>query len=79
MLLITLTDDFTELSADDGLPSFRIKVDEKFSTEQAGAFEDFTKFMEDLAISQDTIRFWYQFVMKDIFCLCLPIHWYSIP
>ena len=68
-LLVSLITKLTEVSTDEELQAFRSIVHERFLTEPhvAGAFEDFTHFMEDLAKRQDTIRFWYQFVMKDCF------------
>ena len=66
-MLLSLTTKFTNISADKELEGFRSNVHELFSRELAGAFEEFKHFMEDLVKRQDTIQFWYKFVLKDCF------------
>ena len=64
-LLKKLVSEFSSLTSDTELDTFRDLVDETISTSIL-SLEDFKSFMDNLCEKQDTIRFWYQFISVDI-------------
>ena len=60
-----LISEFSSLTSDTELDTFRDLVDETISRSIL-SLEDFKSFMDNLCEKQDTIRFWYQFISVDI-------------
>ena len=55
---------FTTLTSDDDLDSFRERSKQVFESEVI-SHSGFTSFMESLAQQHDTVKFWYQFITAD--------------
>lgn len=65
-LLTGVISKFSALKSDDMLGEFRDSAEEVF-THSLFCFTGFTDFMKDLSEKQSTIKFWYNFIMKDSF------------
>ena len=65
-LVSDLVIQFTTLTSDDDLDSFRENSKQIFESEVI-SHSGFTSFMENLAQQHDTVKFWYQFITADCF------------
>ena len=66
-LLLNLIHYFASISSPEQLQDFREKVSDTFEKELHISFGEFSTFKKDLTQKQDTIKFWYQFIVVDCF------------